>query len=115
MDEARLETLGLTPLMPTLAAIDALATKKQIPALIAHFNRTGIGAPYDCAVAPDPKDSSRYAVSIHQSGLGLPDRDYYLKDDAKLKDARAKYLAHVETMLRMAGDAHARRRAPRRS
>ena len=107
MDEARLETLGLSPLMPTLAAIDALATKKQIPALIAQFNRTGIGAPYDCAVAPDPKDSSRYAVSIHQSGLGLPDRDYYLKDDAKLKEARDKYAVHVESMLRMAGDAHA--------
>jgi putative endopeptidase len=107
MDEARLETLGMSPLMPTFAAIDAVATKKQIPALIAQFNRTGIGAPYDFEVAPDPKDSSRYAVSIHQSGLGLPDRDYYLKDDAKLKEAREKYLVHVESMLRMAGDPHA--------
>ncbi len=107
MDEARLETLGLSPLAPTLAAIDALATKKQIPALIAQFNRTGIGAPYDCGVGPDPKDSSHYAVSIHQSGLGLPDRDYYLKDDAKLKQARDKYAVHVESMLRMAGDPNA--------
>ena len=44
---------------------------------------------------PDPKDSTRYAVRIVQSGLGMPDRDYYLKDDPKLKAIRAKYLAHV--------------------
>jgi predicted metalloendopeptidase len=107
MDEGRLETLGLAPLRAQFAAIDGLATKRDIAALIARFNRTGAGAPYDIGIGPDPKDSSRYAVSIAQSGLGLPDRDYYLKDDAKLKDARDKYLAHIEKMLAMAGDANA--------
>jgi len=111
MDEARLETLGLKPLLPTFAAVDALKTKKEIPDLIARFNRTGMAAPYDLGVEPDPKDSSRYAVTIQQSGLGMPDRDYYLMDDAKLKEARAKYLKHIETMLRMAGDANAARSA----
>lgn len=108
MDEARLETLGLAPLKAQLAAIDAMANKREIPALIARFNRTGAGAPYDIGIDPDPKDSTRYAVTLTQSGLGLPDRDYYLKDDAKLKDVRTKYLAHVEKMLGMAGDANAR-------
>jgi putative endopeptidase len=111
MDQGRLETLGLEPLKPTFAAIEAIATKNAVPAFIAQFNRTGIDAPLDFSVEPDPKDSSRYAVSITQSGLGMPDRDYYLKDDAKLKETRAKYLTHVETMLRMAGDADARRSA----
>jgi putative endopeptidase len=104
MDESRLESLGAEPLEHTFAAIDGLSSKEQIAALISRFNRTGIGAPFDLNVDPDPKDSARYAVRIVQSGLGLPDRDYYLKDDPKLKAIRDKYLVHVETMLRMAGD-----------
>jgi predicted metalloendopeptidase len=111
MDEERLEALGLGPLKPAFSAIDAIDSKKEISALIARFNRNGIGAPYSCNIAPDSKDSSKYAVSFQQSGLGLPDRDYYLKDDAKLKDARAKYLAHIERMLHMAGDLDARHSA----
>ena len=103
MDEPRLEALGLNPLKAQFAEIDALADKRDIPALIARFNRTGAGAPYDIDINPDAKDSTRYAAIISQSGLGLPDRDYYLKDDPKLKDARGKYLLHVEKMLAMAG------------
>jgi putative endopeptidase len=108
MDEPRLESLRLKPLKQTFAEIDALKSKRDIPALIAKFNRTGIGAPLDFGVDQDAKDSTRYAVIVVQSGLGMPDRDYYLKDDAALKEARAKYLAHIEKMLHMAGqpDAH---------
>ncbi|HEX4152395.1 MAG TPA: M13 family metallopeptidase [Steroidobacteraceae bacterium] len=111
LDEPRLETLGLKPLRDVFSAIDALSSKRQIPALIARFNRTGMGAPMDFDVDPDARDSTRYAVHIMQSGLGLPDRDYYLKDDPKLKAIRVKYLAHIETMLGMAGDRHAHRSA----
>jgi putative endopeptidase len=103
MDEPRLEALGRKPLEAQFAEIDSLADKRDIPALIARFNRTGAGAPYDIDINPDAKDSTRYAATISQSGLGLPDRDYYLKDDPKLKDARGKYLLHVEKMLAMAG------------
>jgi predicted metalloendopeptidase len=111
MDEARLETLGLGPLKAAFADIEAMSDKRDIPALIAHFNRTGAGAPYDIDIDQDQKDSTRYAAIFSQSGLGLPDRDYYLKDDAKLKDARVKYLAHIEKMLNLAGDPHARQSA----
>jgi predicted metalloendopeptidase len=107
MDEARLEALGFAPLEADFASIDALGDKRDIAALIARFNRIGAGAPYDIGITPDPRDSTRYAVSIAQSGLGLPDRDYYLKDDAKLKEARAKYLLHIEKMLNMAGERNA--------
>jgi predicted metalloendopeptidase len=103
MDEARLEKLGLKPLQPTLAAIDALQTKKDIPGLIARFNAIGIGAPYDIGVGQDPKESTKYAVIVSQSGLGMPDRDYYLQDEPKLKEVREHYRAHIETMLQMAG------------
>ena len=107
MDEARLETLGLKPLQGEFAAIDALSDKSGIPALVAHMNRIGAGAPYAFSVNQDARNSLQYAVIVRQSGLGLPDRDYYLKDDAKLKDAREKYLAHVAKMLGMAGVADA--------
>src|ERR1700743_860415 len=59
----------------------------------------------------DARNSSRYAVILYQGGLGLPDRDYYLKDDAKLKEARAAYRAHMEKMLSMAGQAKAAKRS----
>jgi putative endopeptidase len=105
MDEARLESLGLKPLQSEFAAIDAISDKGEIPALIAHLNRIGADAPYDFFINQDARNSLQYAVIIHQSGLGMPDRDYYLKDDAKLKEARGKYLSHLSKMLGMAGDA----------
>lgn len=105
MDEPRLEALGLQPLQSEFNAIDAIADRSEFPALIAHLNRIGAGAPYDFYINQDAKNSTQYAVVIHQSGLGMPDRDYYLKDDAKLKDARAKYLAYTAKMMGMAGDA----------
>ncbi len=112
MDEARLETLGAAPLADSFAGIDALADKKGIATLIAHFNKTGAGAPFDISIDPDSKDSTHYAVSLHQSGLGLPDRDYYLSDDAKFKEIRAQYVSHVQKMLALAGIATAASDAP---
>jgi predicted metalloendopeptidase len=105
MDEKKLDELGLKPLQNELTKIDALKDKKQIPAMIAHFNRAGVTAPYDIGIEQDAKDSTKYVAVMAQSGLGMPDRDYYLKlDDAKLSEVRAKYLKHIETMLSMAGD-----------
>ncbi|MBC7500432.1 MAG: M13 family peptidase [Herminiimonas sp.] len=103
-DEARRDALGLEPLEAEFAKIAALTDKKQIPALIAHFSRIGVTTPYDITVHQDAKDATRYIADLSQSGLGLPDRDYYLKDDdAKLKESRAKYQAQIETMMAMAG------------
>ena len=111
MDEAKLEALGFKPLQAEFARIDAIAGKKDIPALIARFNRTGAVAPYDFDVELDARDSTKYAVNISQSGLGMPDRDYYLKDDPKLVQARTKYVAHVEKLLGLAGDKEAAQNA----
>ncbi len=102
MDEKRLDGLGLAPLKVELAIVAALQDKKDIPALIAHFNRFGITAPYDFAIHQDAKDSTKYVADIGQSGLGLPDRDYYL--DAGKIEVRAKYQLHVAAMLALAGD-----------
>ncbi len=108
MDEPRLETLGVTPLAPTLAKIAALKDKAELPALFAELSFIGIGLPYDVGIDQDARDSTKYAALISQGGLGLPDRDYYLKpDDAKLADVLAKYGPHVERTLALAGDKNA--------
>ena len=104
LDEAKLEELGAKPIAGELAKIDAIADKKQIPALIARFNQLGIGAPYESDVHQDARDPTKYVVDFGQSGLGLPDRDYYLKDDDKLKRARAEYRSHIEKLEKLAGN-----------
>ncbi|HEY2347275.1 MAG TPA: M13-type metalloendopeptidase [Xanthomonadaceae bacterium] len=109
MDEGHLETLGLKPLQPELDRIDAMKGTDDLPALIAHFGLVGIDAPFGGNVHQDNKDSTKYVVDFGQSGLGLPDRDYYLKDDdAKLKGFRDQYVGHVERMLALSGDANAK-------
>ena len=108
MDEARLETLGLNPLKAELDKIAAVKDKAELPALLAHLGRLGVTVPYDFYIHQDAKDSTKYVADIVQSGLGMPDRDYYLKaDDAKLADTRAKYQVHVEKLLALAGDKNA--------
>jgi putative endopeptidase len=107
MNEEQLEALGLKPLQAELAAIDAIKELSALPALMAHMNAIGAGAPYGLGINLDARNSTQYAVILFQGGLGMPDRDYYLKDDAKLKDARASYRAHVEKMLSMAGESKA--------
>jgi len=108
MDEARLEQLGATPLNAELAKIAALKDKSELPALLAQLGKIGVGVPFDFGIHQDNKDSTKYVADIGQGGLGMPDRDYYLKaDDAKLAATKAKYQVHVEKMLALAGDKNA--------
>ena len=108
MDEAHLEQLGIAPIQPELARIAALSDKKQLPALFAYHNRHNFAAPMDMGIHQDNKDSTKYVIDFVQSGLGMPDRDYYLKkDDAKMAETLAKYQATVEKMLALAGDGNA--------
>ena len=112
MDEARLEDLGLKALEAELAGVAALAGKDAIPALIAHFQQIRVNAPYALYIDQDERNSNAYIAHLSQAGLGLPDRDYYLKDgDARLKSIRRQYLAHVEKMLALAGDRSAAKNA----
>ncbi|HEU4628606.1 MAG TPA: M13 family metallopeptidase [Gemmatimonadaceae bacterium] len=107
MDTTRLEQLGLTPLRDELARVRALDGQAGIPALAAHLARIGVRAPYGVYVRQDLKDATRYVAYVGQSGLGLPDRDYYLKDGQKFDDARAAYVTYMTALLRAAGDAQA--------
>jgi putative endopeptidase len=106
MDEARAEQLGKAPLEPELARIEALKTKNDLVrhmARMVKLNMTSVTAGFVDGDAQDPKTAVLY---LFQSGLGLPDRDYYLKDDPKLKEYRTKYLAYVTKMLTLAGQSN---------
>lgn len=107
MDEARIEQQGVKPLQPELELIDAIKSVDDIGPLMAQLDRLGVATPIGIFVAQDAKDSTQYALWFSQGGLGLPDRDYYLSDDAKLLGFRTKYREHVAKMLTLLGDAHA--------
>jgi putative endopeptidase len=105
MNEKARNAAGFTPLRADLARVAALKDKQDLPALFAYLQRTGVSTPFSAAVTPDAQDPEHYTVNISQSGLGLPDRDYYLKnDDAKLTAVRAKYQDHIAELLAMSGD-----------
>jgi predicted metalloendopeptidase len=112
MDEAALERLGLKPLQDEFHRVDAVKSKAEVAALIAHFNRIDVAAPFTPYVHQDARDSSHYVFDLGQDGLGLPDRDYYLQNTAKFKQIRTAYQQHITRVLTLAGDrdsaAHAR-------
>jgi endothelin-converting enzyme/putative endopeptidase len=110
MDEAGVEAKGATPLQPSLAAIAAMTSVKDLPAVVARLQLSslafytrhmlfGFGSDQDFA------DSSKVIAFASAGGLGLPDRDYYTKTDARSDDLRKKYVAHVTRMLTLLGDA----------
>lgn len=112
MDQKTRDAAGFTPLRTELARVAAVTDKHDLAALFAALQRSGVATPFSASVTPDAQDPEHYTVSISQSGLGLPDRDYYLKDDdARLAAVRAKYQAHIATMLTMSGDQDAARHA----
>ena len=114
MDEAHIETLDDQPLKALFARIDALKDRSGLPALLGSLGLEGVNTPIDFSIQQDARDSTRYVVDMAQSGLGLPDRDYYLKDDdARLKGFREAYLKHVATSLAMAGISDADAKAAR--
>tara|TARA_R110002073_G_scaffold234063_3_gene395374 strand:- start:11228 stop:13282 length:2055 start_codon:yes stop_codon:yes gene_type:complete len=94
---------GTAPLMAVFADVDALSDDKALFAYFATSIRAGFGAPFNFYIDGDAKDPTKYAMYTSQSGLGLPDREYYLKEDDESADIRSKYVAHIEKMLALAG------------
>jgi endothelin-converting enzyme/putative endopeptidase len=106
MDEAAVEKLGIDPLKPALAEIAAVKTKKDLATLLAHEHliTASDGLLFGFGVDQDFADSSQIIAFLGAGGLGLPDRDYYTKTDAKSAEIRQKYLAHVQRVLQLLGD-----------
>ena len=112
IDETRRNGLGVQPLKNELAQIEGLKDKRGLGAVMARLLQVGVGTPLSADVHQDNKDSTRYLLDLSQSGLGMPNRDYYLATgDARLMDTRAKYQTHVEKMLALAGMTDAREAA----
>ena len=105
MDEPAIEAAGLTPIRSELAKIDAIRDAAGLRAEIARLQSLGANVAFNFGSEEDRKDASRVDAAAIQGGLGLPDRDYYLKNDAKSVDLRKKYAAHVAKTLELAGSA----------
>lgn len=95
--------LGTTPLAPYLARIAAIHDHKSLLKTIAQLQRAGIHAPWGFGVDQDSKNSERYMLHLYQAGLGMPDRDYYLKDAAEFVRVRTAYTPFVAAMFRHLG------------
>jgi len=108
-DEAHIEELGAKPLQPLLSEIAALKAKYELGGFLAqqHLRSSGNGWLFGFGSTQDYSDASQVIAEASAGGLALPDRDYYLKTDAKSKEIREKYLAHVAAMLELIGESKA--------
>jgi putative endopeptidase len=111
LDTAAIEAKGLAPVQPWLNRVKGLNDKSGYAALVAEAAKNGVGGPFGAYVSIDDKQPDQYALQMGQSGLGLPDRDYYLSTDAKMVETKNAYVAHMARMLTLAGEPNAEARA----
>jgi putative endopeptidase len=104
VDTDAIDKAGLAPIEPELKRIAALYAKNELPGLVAHLNRMEVGVFFDYGSMQDFKDATREIAYIDQSGLGLPEKDYYFRTGAKNEQIRREYVAHMAKMLELLGD-----------
>ena len=113
MDESAVEKRGLSAIQPELDAIAQVQAAKDLTPLVARLQLTYFRYSYTSSMLfsagsmQDPDDSERVIADVDQGGLGMPDRDYYTKDDAKSKETREHYLQHVQRVFELIGDSPA--------
>jgi putative endopeptidase len=103
MDMEARDAKGLTPLRAELERIDAIGSRDQLAVYFGGANTRGYSVPVATGQVADFKDPKHYMIYAWQNGIGLPDREYYFKDDETSADIRAKYVAHIEKMFDTAG------------
>ncbi|MFZ0429350.1 MAG: M13-type metalloendopeptidase [Acidobacteriota bacterium] len=111
MDEGLVDQLGSKPLREALHKVDGIATKKELAGRLAELEKVGVYGPFALFVSIDSGDSTRYAVYLTQAGLGLPNRDYYLKEGEKFDKIRAEYPKYIARLLQLSGFDRADERA----
>ena len=107
IDEAGIEKSGLDPIKPELEAIARLSSGRELAPLVAQLQMVTGGYRsilFRGGSDQDPDDSEQVIASLDQGGLGLPDRDYYTKEDAKSKETRERYVQHVQKIFELLGD-----------
>jgi putative endopeptidase len=107
MDEADIENKGTKPIQPELDRIAALSNKDALAAEVARLQSGGANVMFSFTSEQDFKNANATIARADQGGLGLPERDYYLKDDQKSVETRQKYLEHVTKMFELLGDSPA--------
>jgi len=103
MDETRINKLGIAPAKPMLAEIDAIKTPADLQRMVRRLHDLFIFVPFALGSTPDNHNPNQVIADVGASGLGLPDRDYYLKPEQRFQEAREKYLVHVANMFKLAG------------
>jgi len=103
LDMKRRNELGLAPLRPWLDRIEKIHDVRSLVSTLAHLEKIGGGGPWGAMVDQDMKNSEKYIIYLHQSGLGMPDRDYYLKKDPESMRVRSAYEKHLEAMFALMG------------
>jgi predicted metalloendopeptidase len=107
MDTAAIERAGLRPVAPELARVAHLRSRAGLTAELAHLHELEVDAGFSLGPTQDFKNSSSVIAEIDQGGIGLPERDYYVRSDADSRKLRAQYVAHVARMLGLSGDGRA--------
>ncbi len=105
MDEDAIKAASWAPLAPLLERIASARALGDVGAIVREFNRIGVDALFSLGISPDFEDADVYLVYLGQGGLGLPERDYYLRDDTRSVALREAYAAHVASQLGHLGDA----------
>ena len=111
LDTAGVNARGVAPVRPWIAAIKGAASKAALAAEAGRLQRAGVPGLFGLYVNQDDKNPDNYVLQMSQGGLGLPDRDYYLKDEPKLAENRTAYQAYLAQMLTLAGEQDAAARA----
>jgi len=104
MDQKAVAAAGLSALKPELERIKALDDTAGLPALFAHLTRLWVRTPWEFYIAPDAREPTIHVAYLTQGRLGLPDRDYYLRDDAHFQTVRAAYRTHIVKLMTLAGE-----------
>ena len=107
MDEGRANGLGVKPLAQLLAEIDGMKNTADVRVVISRLHGIAVGVPFALFGGSDNHNPNDVIAQIVASGLGMPDRDYYVKPEPRFKEAREKYLAHVAAIFRLAGESEA--------
>lgn len=103
MDSMAVEEAGTKPLQPIFGRIEKVQSQEDFADLMVYYKLHGLKHPFWAGVSVDDKDSEAHIFEISQSGLGLPDRDYYLKSDSSSASTQAKYREHIAEMLVLSG------------
>ncbi|HKR62120.1 MAG TPA: M13 family metallopeptidase [Thermoanaerobaculia bacterium] len=108
MNETAIESQGLAPIRADLDRIDAIDSREKLVAEITRQHLTGMSPVYRVSAQNDFKNSKFVIGAVGQSGLGLPDREYYLRDDEKFKTTRKDYVDHLAKLFELAGESTAK-------